>query len=61
MLTEWTDNSLATTTRPVWDITEERPIPRGVVVALQVFDPCGGDAGLWISTAVESTWRSRMN
>lgn len=41
-------NDEARTTRRVWDITEEQPIPRGERVTILDFDHCGDVEGLWI-------------
>ena len=41
---DWSMNGKARTTRVVWDITEERPIPRGERVTIVDLDRCG----LWI-------------
>lgn len=48
MLTHWPENSRAITTKRVWDITEDVPIPRGQIVNLIDFDSCGDESGVWI-------------
>ena len=45
---DWPMNGKARTTRAVWDITEERPIPRGERVTIVDLDRCGDVGGLWI-------------
>jgi len=45
MLTEWPINDIAFATTDIWDITENKCIPKGAKVEIQDHDHC---ADLWI-------------
>ena len=48
MLTHIPDNNVAIATKTIRDITERQPIPRGSVVSVEDFDPCGDSGGLFV-------------
>ena len=41
-------NSVARAAKPIWDVTERMPIPRGATVDIQDFDSCADSTGLWV-------------
>ena len=48
MLRHIPDNNIAFAVRPVYDITEAKPIPRGARVRVEDFDGCADCEGLFV-------------